>query len=835
MKAVIMAGGEGSRLRPLTSQRPKPLLPIVGRPVMEHILRLLRQHGLRQVWATVHYLADEIESTFEDGSSLGVRVRYSVEDAPLGTAGSVKRLEEHLDEPFLIISGDALTDIDLSAAIAFHQERGAVATLVLARRPNPLEFGVVVTEPDGRIQRFLEKPSWGEVFSDTVNTGIYVVDPSVMQLVQSDAPADFSKDVFPALLQQGKPLFGYVAEGYWCDIGNVQQYRDANADALEGRVKVSIPGEEIGGSVWIGEGTQVDPGARLEGPLVIGHDCAIAKDVQLGPLTCVGDHSVIEAGAVVERSVVFGNAYIGRGVRVSAAVLGHGVIAKAQTTIGEAAVVGDNCLLEEGTTILPQVKLWPNKVTDAGSTVTMSLVWGTKWPGSLFGAVGVTGLANIEITPEFAAKLGAAFGATLDRGAYVVVSRDTHPATRMIKNALMSGLASVGSNVLDLRTMPCPVARHAALVSAAAGGVHLSLSPQDPELLQIEFFDAQGKALDRAAERKVEQVFFREDFRRTHREAVGNFELMSRAVEYYTEDFLDFVDGEAIRRARPKIVVDYAHGPLSLLMPVVLGQLGCESIALNAFVDPRRDPVTWEQLRAQSAGLSDIVIAFRADLGVIIDGQGERMAVVDETGHPVSGDELLAIMAALALDSMGTAGRIVVPVTASSVIEQVCEERGAPCTRTKADPHSLMAETARHEDALLAGDPDGGVIFPQMHPVYDALVAFGKLLEMMVKLDVTISAVKASLPAIHKAQVTVGCPWERKGAVMRRLHEETGDLRAEHIDGVKLYLDSGWVLVLPDVSAPLFHVYAESGSDNGALELVERYARRIGELQEQAA
>ena len=833
MKAVIMAGGEGSRLRPLTSERPKPLLPIVGRPVMEHILRLLRRHGLREVWATVHYLADEIESTFEDGSALGVRLRYSVEDAPLGTAGSVKRLAEHLDEPFLVISGDALTDIDLTAVIAFHRERGAAATLVLARQPNPLEFGVVVTEADGRIQRFLEKPSWGEVFSDTVNTGIYVVDPSVLEQVEPDTSSDFSKDVFPALLQEGAPLFGYVAERYWCDIGNVEQYRDANVDALEGRVQVSIPGEDIGGSVWIGEGSQVDAGARLEGPLVIGRNCVIAKDVQLGPLTCIGDHSVVEAGAVVERSVIFGNAYLGRGARVSAAVLGQQVIAKAQTTIGEAAVIGDKCLLEEGTTIQPQVKLWPNKVTDAGSTVTMSLVWGTKWPGSLFGAVGVTGLANVEITPEFGAKLGAAFGASLDRGAHVVVSRDTHPATRMVKSALMAGLASVGSNVLDLRTMPAPVARHAALVSSAAGGVHMALSPQDPDLLQIEFFDAQGKALDRAAERKIEQVFFREDFRRTHREAVGNFELMSRAVEYYTEDFLDFVDGDAISRARPKIVVDYAHGPLSLLMPVVLGQLGCESIALNAFVDPTRDPVTWEQLREQSAGLSDIVTAFRADLGVVIDGQGERMAVVDEQGHAVSGDELLAITAALALDSMGAAGRVIVPVTATAVIEEVTGARGAACTRTKADPHSVMTQTARHDDALVAGDPDGGVIFPQMHPVYDAMVAFGKLLEMMVKLDTTVSAVKASLPPIHKARARVDCPWERKGAVMRRLHEETGGLRAEHIDGVKLFLDGGWVLVLPDVAAPLFHVFAESDSDDAARALVERYAQRITQLQEQ--
>ena len=206
MKAVVMAGGEGSRLRPLTSGVPKPLVPVVGKPVMEHILRLLRKHGITDVVVTLQYLGSAIRDYFGDGSDFGVDITYVVEDAPLGTAGSVKNAQEYLTEPFIVISGDALTDIDLGAVMQYHREKGASATIVLTSVANPLEFGVVITNPDGTIKRFLEKPSWGEVFSDQVNTGIYVIEPEVLDLLSPGAVVDWSGDVFPKMLTNAMPL-----------------------------------------------------------------------------------------------------------------------------------------------------------------------------------------------------------------------------------------------------------------------------------------------------------------------------------------------------------------------------------------------------------------------------------------------------------------------------------------------------------------------------------------------------------------------------------------------------------------------------------------------------
>ena len=829
---VIMAGGEGARLRPLTCDLPKPMAPVANRPIMHHIVRLLRELGVPRAFTTLHYLADEVESYFGDGADFGLPMEYAVEDAPMGTAGSVRRLAGRLDGTFLIISGDALTDFDLRPAIEFHRQRGAVATLVLTRVPDPLEYGVVIVDGEGTIQRFLEKPTPGEVFSDTVNTGIYILEPEALAEVPEGRPYDFSKDLYPALLAEGKLLCGYVAQGYWTDIGSLEQYQAANHDCLLGKVKVEFAGEQMGEGIWVGENTRVHPSAELRAPVLIGHGCSIGAGAQVGPLSVVGDNCVVEAGAQVEHSVIWSGTYLGNGVRMKAATVCRNVVAKRNATINEGAVVGDRCLLEEGTTVMPRIRMWPDKITERGSKVTMSLIWGTKWPGTLFGTSGVTGLANIEVTPEFAAKLAAAFGAYLEAGAQVITSRDSHHASRMTKRAVIAGLMSVGANALDLRIMPGAVARHMANISGAAGGIHVAASPSEPGQILIEFFDGTGKNLDRNVERKIEQIFFREDFRRAPLDAVGSLEFLGRTMEYYTEDFLNFLDGAAIARWRPKLVIDYAYGPLCLLMPLVLGRLGCESTALNAFVDHSRSEETWLSRSERVVETGEVVHALKADLGLLMGSHGERFAAVDETGEPLIGDDLLLVFSDLVLQAAGTGARIAVPFNATSGVEEVCSRYGATAIRTKADSRSLMETAGGTPDLALAADSEGGFIFPRFLPAFDAMLAVGKLLELLAESGQRLGEVRARVPRYHRARSQVQCPWEHKGTVMRRLHEETTDFPVEHLDGLKIHLDGGWVLVLPDVSAPLFHVQAESADSETARKMVEQYAARIEELQE---
>jgi len=288
VKAVVMAGGEGTRLRPLTSNQPKPMVPIVGKPCMEHIVELLRKHGLEDVIVTVAFMPQAIRGYFGNGETLGLNIEYSVEESPLGTAGSVRLASDRLDETFLVISGDALCDVDLTELIDTHKEKGAAVTIGLKSVENPLEFGIVVTDEEGRIERFLEKPSWSQVFSDTINTGIYVVEPEALSHVPTDGPYDFSKELFPLLLEMGRPLYGHVLEGYWQDIGNLDQFRQANFDALDERVQLDISGIRLRGNIWLGEGVEVDDLDAIEGPAYLGNYCRVAPDASVGAYSVLG-------------------------------------------------------------------------------------------------------------------------------------------------------------------------------------------------------------------------------------------------------------------------------------------------------------------------------------------------------------------------------------------------------------------------------------------------------------------------------------------------------------------------------------------------------------------
>lgn len=843
MKAVIMAGGEGTRLRPLTSQCPKPLTPALNVPIMEHIVLLLKEHNIDEIVVTLHYLADEIEGYFGDGSEWGVTFHYSVEDTPLGTAGSVKKAEEYLkDEPFIIISGDALTDIDIDKAIKYHRDKNSMATIVLSHVPNPLEFGVVITDDEGRIRRFLEKPSWGEVFSDTVNTGMYILEPSIFAYMEQGKSYDWSQDIFPQMLAEEKPMFGYVMDGdYWCDVGNLSQYREAQYTVMDGqtRVRIGSADNHIGNGVWAGEGCDIDPRAQIIPPVVMGKNCKVKADAIVGPYTVIGDNCIIEEKAVVHRSVLWDSVYVGVESRLSACTVCSHTTIKQNCNIQEGAVIGSRVRIENDSTIRTQIKLWPDKIIEAGSTVTMSLIWGQKWAGSLFRNQGVMGIANIELTPDFACKLGASFGGFLKRGATVVTSRDSGPVARMMKRAMISGLLSVGVNVMDMRSMPLPIARHGILGSQAAGGVHIRLAPDDPKLLLIEFFDHQGVYLSKNQERKVETIFFREDFRRVDVEQVGELEFAGRSVEQYAEDFYHQLQVEAVYSRRLKVVADFAFGRLGSVYPTMLGKLGCDLIALNAYPDVNKTPKTPEDRAALMPNLSQIVQTLGADIGVLFEADGERMTLVDEYGGVIEGNRLLAIMAILQSRTRKEA-RIAVPVTAPRMIEPIVEVHGGTVTRTKTDTRDLMAVAVgagKNERVHFAGDDAGGFIFSDFQPSFDAMFAFGKLIEMLTTTNLRLSELSKELPEFHVKKATVRCPWEMKGRIMRVLVKEADSVEdeegrsAELIDGIKFYQGNDWALVLPDASEPFFHVYAEAGTDEEAERLMHTYIEKIEGLR----
>jgi mannose-1-phosphate guanylyltransferase/phosphomannomutase len=826
MKAVVMAGGEGSRLRPVTSNRPKPLVPICNQPIMEHILSLLKRHGVSEVVATLHYLAEEVQGYFGDGADFGIPIRYSVEDTPLGTAGSVKQAEAALqDETFIIVSGDALTDCDLTKAIEFHRRKGALATLILYRVASPLDFGVVITDDEGRIQRFLEKPSWSEVFSDTVNTGMYILEPEIFNSMERGRNYDWSGDIFPKLLEAGKPLYGYVMEEYWTDVGSLSQYRDAQEDLLSGRVDLQVQGNRERSGISIGANCTIDETAELVPPICIGRNVKVKKGAKIGPHTVLGDNVFIEEGATVERSVLWDGVYVGPSVSIQSSIVCSRVTIKRDSVLNEDSVVGDRCFIDVGCTVRPRVKIWPDKIVERGSTVTMSLVWGSKWRGSLFRDLGVAGLSNLEITPDFACRLGSAFGSSFGPGSRIVTSRDSTRSSRMIKRALIASLMSVGCDVLDMRSAALPIARHFIKSSGADGAISVRKLPGNARVTLVEMFDARGAYLDRAKERKIETAFFREDFKRIDPDELGQIEFASRAIEEYQSEFFRLVPKRA-RAKRLRVVCDYGYSALGSIYPAMLEQLGVESISLNSFNDAKLAPRAQGEVERHVQNLSQIVSTLNYDMGVLFTDEGERLTLVDRSGERIEGNLLLATLGSL-LARTEPGVKIALSVTAPTLLEDALKKQGAEVIRTKADSRSLM-QTSLDEEVRFAGDERGGFIFPALHPGFDAAFTLGMLLSMLQETGDNLTDVTHHLPAFRMAYEQVRVPWEAKGAVMRRLAEEqpTGS-HMDLLDGIKIVEDGSWVLVLPDSLDPSFHIYAESLEQDQSQALVDSYTEKI--------
>ena len=818
-----MAGGEGSRLRPLTSRQPKPLVPVAGRPIMEHILLHLRRNQMRDVVATVQYLGASIRNYFGDGSEQGVALTYSVEDSPLGTAGSVMLARQRLTETFVVISGDSLTDIDLVAAARFHRERRALATIVLKPVPNPLEYGVVVVDEGGAVQRFIEKPSWGEVISDLANTGIYVLDPAVFDFFRAGENTDWSGDVFPKLLKQGEPVFGWVAQGYWEDVGSHSAYMKANFDCLEGRVKVDIPGERAGESIWIHPDAEVSPHARIDGPALICAGAKVRAGAWVNGPCVVGGYTTIDSGAKVSNSITWDHSYIGENSRLRGAVVCRSVTVKNGCLLEEGSVIGSEVVLGTGSTVNPNVRIWPNKEVEPGAVVHESIIWAGSWKRGLFTSYGLTGLTNVEFTPEFGARLGAAIGALSPKGTEIDISRDYTRSARMILRAITSGLISSGANVTDLSVLPAPVARYWARHTHVSA-VHVQTSPVDPRSVDIRIFDDRGLDLDKRVERKLESLYFREDIRRVSHYEMGRIIRRDGQTDRYVEEVLSKVDLEAVRGSAFKVLVDYNNGAAALALPRVLQEMNATVIPLEAAPAEIVQEQDASSFRAHLQEMGVIVSAVKARLGVFIDTPGERCFLIDETGEVLDHDAAFAIVVQLALAEKP--GLVLGPASASLAFSMIAEKMNSRFVPTKITPGAVL-RAAQHADTVVASDGAGGYCWPDFAVSFDAIFTTGRLLELLAHSGASLRSLRDRIPSVaHRAAVEF-CPWEVKGRVMRTMMEKHIKDRVDLTDGVKVFVEGGWVLVVPDADRPEYHIIASTLNPVKSAALVEEYSALV--------
>ena len=829
MKAVVMAGGEGTRLRPLTSNQPKPMVSIVGKPCMEHILELLREHGLTDVIVTVAFLPQAIRSYFGEGDTLGMSIGYSVEESPLGTAGSVRLAAKQLDETFLVISGDALCDVDLTKLVEFHKERGAAVTIGLKSVDNPLEFGIVVTDDEGRIERFLEKPSWGQVFSDTINTGIYVLEPEVLRHVPTDRPYDFSKELFPYLLEMGRPLYGYVMDGYWQDIGNLDQYRQANFDALEEKVRLNIPGIRIRGNIWLGEGVEIADLEQVEGPALIGNYCRIAPGASVGEYSVLSNTVTLRERTRTTRSVVDASTHIGRSSLIEGAILGRSCDIRAHVRIHEGVAIGDEVKIGSESVIMPGVRIYPYKEVESGSHINESLIWESRASTRLFGRDGVAGLVNVDLTPEVAVRIAAALGTALKRDARVVASRESSAACRMIKRAMITGFTSTGLEVADLRVLPAAVARHLLKSEGYEAGFHVGTSQSDPEVVQIRFFEQPGIQLSTSLQKEIEKNFTRGELRRVGFADIGRITYPARIRETYAQDLLANLDVVAIRERGFRIVVDYGFSAASFVLPQVLGPLGVEAVSAHGFTTDRSDAGT-ALLREAIGQVKQLVPAVGADFGVVLDRAAERLYLVDERGREIPVEQSLLLFLRL-IGSNGRRGKLAFPITVTSQVDKLLEGSGLEVVRTPASLADLT-KAAAEDGVIFAGAVGGGYVFPEFLPAYDAIASLCKLLELLAPVRRPLSELVSDLPASTLVHRQLPCPWALKGVVMRVLTERLRDQELDLLDGIKVFDERGWAQVLPDPDEPLVHIYAEGRTREDSQALEREYHDMVEEIME---
>jgi len=325
MNAMVLAAGKGTRLFPLTGEIPKPMAPVAGKPIIQHIFELLAEAEFEDIYVNVHYLADALLETYRSATNVnGARIHMTREDKLMRTAGSVKRIAERFEETFVVIMGDALTDVDVREVVCFHKERGALATLALRRVADTSHFGVVELDYEQNVVGFQEKPDPSEAMSDLANTGIYVLEPEALGYIPEGTFFDFAEDVFPRLLEAGEKIVGYEGDFYWSDIGNLDAYKAAQRDALSGRVRLKIPGERLERSLWVDQGSQLHPTATFEGRVLLGHDVMIGRGVTLIGDTMVGSDCWVRPGATVKRSILLPGSSVGDGARLEDCILGHG-------------------------------------------------------------------------------------------------------------------------------------------------------------------------------------------------------------------------------------------------------------------------------------------------------------------------------------------------------------------------------------------------------------------------------------------------------------------------------------------------------------------------------
>ncbi|MBN2896316.1 MAG: NTP transferase domain-containing protein [Campylobacterales bacterium] len=829
MKAVVMAGGFGTRIQPLTHSRPKPMLPIVNRPMMEHTMMTLKRLGISEFIVLLYFKPDVIMDYFKDGSDFGMKITYVIPDDDYGTAGAVKKAQEHIgDENFIIISGDLVTDFDFQKIFDFHASRKAKLSIGLTSVENPLQFGVVIANEECIIEKFLEKPSWGEVFSDTINTGIYIIEPEILNYIPEGENYDFAKDLFPNLMKRGIDLMGFNLEGYWRDVGNPESYRDVYEDLLGGQVNFTIPGtaqRHAEGTLYSDNPYKLDKSVEIVGTVVLGENVHIGHDVKLSNVV-IGDNAVIEKGCVIRNSVIWHDTKVGKNTKLDHCVIcNHNIIGK-NVTAKAGMILAEGCEIGELATIEQDVTIWPDKKIEAASIVSNNIVWGSRYKNSIFENGTVTGKSNVELSCEMATKLAEAFAAQLPVGSRVVVGRDYDKSSRMLKRAFLGGLLSAGVNALDLKSTPPSVLRYTlANDKNLVAGAHFKRDINDPTSSQITLFNEEAIRIDSASAQKIEKAFFTEKFRRVDYSRIGEIHetMHNKECLNYKQAIEGKIDQNIIKCGGFKVAVDLMHGGVADIFPNILNDLGIENVILNAYNDEQKLANVPVLEKRSQTNVARIVTGLDYDMGIMIYPNAQRLILVTDEGEILDKIKgLMTVLHLLNLEAKERKLRVFLPTWAPDIItfDNLEIERGK---------YSNFKASKLKEYTLIA-TVDGNFAFTEFGVTRDAMYASLKIMELTSCHNVKLSELAKKIESFYYQSLQLSCKQALKGKMMRKFLEDAKGKRSSSADGVKIWnSDTDWILMIPDQYSDHLNIYIQAKDEDSGVALYEHYKAKITE------
>ncbi len=798
MKAIIMAGGEGTRLRPLTCTMPKPMARVMNKPIMEHIINLLKRNNITDIAVTLMYMPEEIKEYFGNGEKFGVNISYFCEKEPLGTAGSVKAASEFIDDDFLVISGDALCDIDLNECIKYHKEKQSDATLVLKSMEVPLPYGVVVTNAEGRVIRFLEKPMWSQVFSDTVNTGIYILSPSVLEAIDQ-VPCDFSKDVFPILLSEGKPIYGYLTEGYWCDIGNLDAYRHCHYDIMDNKLKLDIEATDY----------KVEEGAKIGKPVFIGNGSVIKKGATIDAYSVIGDNVTVYPGASVKRSIIYDGTVIGHNSQIRGAVICKKSVIKQGASVYEQCIVGENSVIGEDTKIKPGVKIWPSKVCGDGEIINENIIWGNALKSGLFDEIRIKGEVNTDISPFLASRIGAAFG-SMQKGGKIAVASDGSGAADMLKAAVRSGLMSTGAKVFDFGAQQIPVTRAGVYSHNLCGGIHISsYCDKDGGACHLDILDSNGANISRDAERKLERILNFEEFVRAEPDEIHEPAYIGEYKFYYLESILNSLSSEKIDK---KVLFGFSgksEGVRDILSSAA------EELGASFYFKENINLHDEESVKI----FAEETVLRGCAFGAVFDRFCEKMILIDERGSIIDQD-LYTVLTALIIMKKYKNPLIVASVSVPDAIDKLATKYGARILKTKESELDIMQ--------IMSNDKENNEMRDEFLFACDAAGTTIKILDYLNSENLSLSTLTSEIPPFYIVRRDIPCKTGEKGKIIKEISK---DLKNNSEVGVRIEENNARILIIPHATRPMCRIICESENEEYAEALTEIYEEKINEIK----